>query len=424
MASVIEAPRRLATKSPQVEPPASTAEDRRERKRASDRLAQREHRRRQREYIDELEAQLKLIKEGSHSESVAVLVAENERLKNELQQLREFASSINVAMSQLQGKVGTSHPVSPAPSNPTMQHSQARQETTAASSAEPPLSNRKSDGATPAIILGHSSIETSFRAPPAASESYDETYAGRNASQRAILEFDDIPQEHVEPSHLIDSMLQPTPGGNHLARADPPEPPHTNQNKLAEDTDLGDIYSPLLSRCLWDRLGQLDHTILPDIGYNKPFLSSEGHEPQLMPGHSPLQSQDVIMRDTRTTQPQSTTPQSPHKSIPNILFPALQGDEVLYAMVENARWQAVISDSKIPKPELVDCVLDSTASHFSLELKQYLEPMRRLRRTEEYFACYWLIATLIRVSPVRRPIGTNLQKRNFGVYRLTIRPSK
>jgi hypothetical protein len=84
MASVAQAPRRLATKSPQVEPAATTAEDRRERKRASDRLAQREHRKRQREYIDELEAQLKLIKEGSHSESVAVLVAENERLKAEV----------------------------------------------------------------------------------------------------------------------------------------------------------------------------------------------------------------------------------------------------------------------------------------------------------------------------------------------------
>jgi hypothetical protein len=105
------------------------------------------------------------------------------------------------------------------------------------------------------------------------------------------------------------------------------------------------------------------------------------------------------MRDARTIQPLSTPSQPPQKSIPNILFPALQDDEVLYATVESARWQAVISDSKIPKPELVDCVRDSTANHFSLELKQYLEPTRRLRRTEEYFACYWLIAILVWVSP-------------------------
>ncbi|CEL09173.1 hypothetical protein ASPCAL12313 [Aspergillus calidoustus] len=396
MASVAQAPRRLATKSPQVEPAATTAEDRRERKRASDRLAQREHRKRQREYIDELEAQLKLIKEGSHSESVAVLVAENERLKAELQQLRAFASSINVAMSQLQGNIGTSHPVSPAPSNPNMQHSLAQQETTEAPSGEPPSSNHKSDGPIPASILGSSSLETSFPAPPGSSHGYDQAYARKNEPQRDILDFDTISHENLESSHFADSMLQPTPEGNHLARADPPESLHTNTHKLPEDIHSGDIYPSLLSRSMWDRLGQLDLAILPDIGYNKPFLSSEGHDSHPFPTPTPLQSHDVLMRDARPIQPQSTPSQLPHKSIPNILFPALQDDEVLYAMVESARWQAVISDTKIPKPELVDCVLDSTANHFSLELKQYLEPMRRLRRNEEYFACYWLIATLVR----------------------------
>ena len=67
--------------------PAVTDEElnnRRERKRASDRAAQREHRKRQRQYVENLETQLTMIKQGSHSDPVATLVIENERLKTEV----------------------------------------------------------------------------------------------------------------------------------------------------------------------------------------------------------------------------------------------------------------------------------------------------------------------------------------------------
>lgn len=57
---------------------------RKERKRASDRAAQREHRKRQRQYVEELESQLEMVKQGSHSQSVATLMAENEKLKTEV----------------------------------------------------------------------------------------------------------------------------------------------------------------------------------------------------------------------------------------------------------------------------------------------------------------------------------------------------
>lgn len=57
---------------------------RKERKRASDRAAQREHRKRQRQYVEELESQLEMVRKGSHSQSVATLMAENEKLKTEV----------------------------------------------------------------------------------------------------------------------------------------------------------------------------------------------------------------------------------------------------------------------------------------------------------------------------------------------------
>lgn len=57
---------------------------RKERKRAIDRAAQREHRKRQREYVEHLESQLAMAKQGSASDQVARLLRENEQLRNEV----------------------------------------------------------------------------------------------------------------------------------------------------------------------------------------------------------------------------------------------------------------------------------------------------------------------------------------------------
>lgn len=65
---------------------------RRERKRTTDRAAQREHRRRQKLYVEELEAQLALVREGNAGEQVAQLMKENERLQKEVCSPRTFKS--------------------------------------------------------------------------------------------------------------------------------------------------------------------------------------------------------------------------------------------------------------------------------------------------------------------------------------------
>jgi hypothetical protein len=49
-------------------------------KKATERAAQREHRKRQKKYVHELEAQLKLVKARHGSESLALLMKENEQL--------------------------------------------------------------------------------------------------------------------------------------------------------------------------------------------------------------------------------------------------------------------------------------------------------------------------------------------------------
>lgn len=62
---------------------ADEAEKRRERKRFTDRVAQRQHRKRQKLHIEELEAQLRVLKAGGQSE-VAQLTARNARLYDEV----------------------------------------------------------------------------------------------------------------------------------------------------------------------------------------------------------------------------------------------------------------------------------------------------------------------------------------------------
>lgn len=56
----------------------------RERKRAADRVAQRDHRRRQKERVEALEAELEFVKRTSCSEQVATLLAENSALREKV----------------------------------------------------------------------------------------------------------------------------------------------------------------------------------------------------------------------------------------------------------------------------------------------------------------------------------------------------
>lgn len=62
----------------------NVADSRRDRKRAADRVAQREHRRRQKKYVEELEAKLEFIKQNTSSDRVTQLLIENENLKEEV----------------------------------------------------------------------------------------------------------------------------------------------------------------------------------------------------------------------------------------------------------------------------------------------------------------------------------------------------
>jgi hypothetical protein len=60
------------------------AQARKERKRENDRLAQREHRKRQRQYVEELEAQLELFRQAPGAGELSSLLEENQQLRKEV----------------------------------------------------------------------------------------------------------------------------------------------------------------------------------------------------------------------------------------------------------------------------------------------------------------------------------------------------
>ena len=69
---------------------------RRERKRATDREAQREHRKRKKQYVEDLEAKIAFMKDNSCSHQVATLLKENEDLRQQVKSGPPLTKELNV----------------------------------------------------------------------------------------------------------------------------------------------------------------------------------------------------------------------------------------------------------------------------------------------------------------------------------------
>lgn len=76
-----------------------TLEKRKERKRVTDREAQREHRKRKRQHVEELESKIDFLKRNHASSQVAVLMKENEELRKEVSRSHGHLSRGQIAHS-------------------------------------------------------------------------------------------------------------------------------------------------------------------------------------------------------------------------------------------------------------------------------------------------------------------------------------
>uniref|UniRef100_A0A8H7TTL7 BZIP domain-containing protein n=1 Tax=Bionectria ochroleuca TaxID=29856 RepID=A0A8H7TTL7_BIOOC len=85
------------------------------------------------------------------------------------------------------------------------------------------------------------------------------------------------------------------------------------------------------------------------------------------------------------------------KFVPVLLHPPLLGDEALHSIIDRAR----INMQAIGPPNLIDFLLDNPSNTLSMDLKEFLQPIKESRRTSELLATYWVLYLFLRWYIVR-----------------------
>jgi hypothetical protein len=80
-----------------------------------------------------------------------------------------------------------------------------------------------------------------------------------------------------------------------------------------------------------------------------------------------------------------------------LMFSSLAKDVFLHDMIQRASQ----NPESIGPPVLIDFLVDNKQNSLSTDLKAYLEPVRKARRTSEYLATYWVLYLLLRVCVPR-----------------------
>lgn len=104
--------------------------------------------------------------------------------------------------------------------------------------------------------------------------------------------------------------------------------------------------------------------------------------------------QSIPSIPTPLWQSQNFNPPRSDSPCPVPLSPASQQDQLVHEIIERAR--ANIDD--IGPPNLLEFLLHNPRNTLSVDLKNYLEPVRKAKGTSEYLATYWVLYLLMRVS--------------------------
>lgn len=86
-----------------------------------------------------------------------------------------------------------------------------------------------------------------------------------------------------------------------------------------------------------------------------------------------------------------------HRSLSHVLMPPLPQDIYVHEIIERARSNALSRRMLLDAPTLADFLVDNSTNVLSSDLKKYLEPLRRSKRTIEYLGTYWVSYLLLRV---------------------------
>lgn len=169
--------------------------------------------------------------------------------------------------------------------------------------------------------------------------------------------------------------------------------------------------------------GHHHHPLTQQITLEPPFESNEldNAEPEqpCETIESPATQLHRLMTDemfrnfSRTVRfqlsPQSFPSYHPHARLPSCISPPPPRDSEMHRILNVARSEI----HKIGPPMFVDFVLDNTGNQLSCELKTFTEPMKRMKKSSEYLAAYWILYLLFRVRTLDFENITSSQSRSY-----------
>ncbi|KAH8589604.1 hypothetical protein B0O99DRAFT_745891 [Bisporella sp. PMI_857] len=416
---------------------AAAPQARKDRKRATDRLAQREHRRRQKMYVEDLENQLRVLKHESTTNPNSTLLEENERLRNEAK-LKALLSAVENIVQGFQklslmndgSAQSIETPVSLSKENES-------DESRAAGVCSTP---RAQDNMSLDICLDNSSgrrtaVEEVRQdmcdvEPQLISTFEADTDLDLNLYS-PIYQAPANPSELAENSNISASAVWGWWGIN---APNQEQSASTGYESSSVPTWLNTFFalgslSP--SSQLHDLSNPSEHEdfIRQDQQNNAHFPQSQGLQAispsadmtisniaEMDTPDMPLVSTSRCLDTSMTSQPQEPTTKSHssgkssisfdinrsrfelqrHRTLSHVLMPPMPEDMYVHEIIERARSNTLSRRMLLDAPTLADFLIDNPTNVLSADLKRYLEPVRRLRRMDEYLGTYWVSYLLLR----------------------------
>ncbi|KAF5622018.1 hypothetical protein F25303_12201 [Fusarium sp. NRRL 25303] len=403
------------------------AETRRAKKRQTDRNAQRQHRKRQKQYIEGLEAQISLLKSAGKSEA-SQLAAQNLQLQDELQQMRGLWDEMeNILQRQrdLRSNSILNVPLVCSDGSPTPSYD----------------SNNERDASAQAFAVRSSSFNDTTQVRPTVRPApvvVDNHLQSTGISDLDGLMLHDTTSRHDLPDDLIHCDTLDLHDGSHLL--------NTDGNEM--DTILGDSF-PLAnmdhsdesdrattelthSQSLTVRNKDSDHFSTIDSSQIQTPRAHESDSAMTMrwitsPSHLLREADDMdhfpeVEDGSSHHQQRERTPDpldgftelfdacmkhnlpAFRSNMPMLMFSSVSKDVLLHEMIQRASQ----NPESIGPPVLIDFLVDNKQNSLSTDLKVYLEPWQIVRSEDAYHSLPpWLRPTPLQLV-VHHPMAADL----------------
>ncbi|KPI36748.1 putative sterigmatocystin biosynthesis monooxygenase stcW [Cyphellophora attinorum] len=366
------------------------------RKRARDRVAQQEHRKRQKVYVEQLEAKIESMIKHSSSSDFTALMQENEALRNEVKRLRGFFDGVQ-ALVQAQ-----------EPSSPP-------------AGAVVDTSNFDNSG-----DVGHSSLQQ--HANVAMNCGVDGTLrAGNSELTPPQCSSEDIEQDELNEAT---ACMYPTLVSNateydsSAAFGTLSVPLHMQAHSSTVMTNQEQPSQHAFAR--WPNTDTHDTRVSRSIRVPTPLsmLDFSAGWPELLPWfQSPARSQgpyaygtgnlapgtEALQDASQFSQPFAHTrmssqqqgeqfPHLPHHlRLPSLLGHLASTDAILLEFLRLPDHGLIhAGGSRLPRPSIKDFILNNSPNGLSSRIKSYIAPFSRNERIPETLASYWIITLFTR----------------------------